>query len=128
LSTHDTAYLVYVYSIHAYTRLNTRTGLLANFNYNAGDDWESISPSTTWWVAGTINSAFNNPDYKLEWGNRIVQHRSQKAVTGAISLAIKDGESEPFRNTDWTMEDELVRKDVAKFCTAAMLCTHTTSL
>jgi hypothetical protein len=84
------------------------SGLLANFNYNIGDDWESISPSTTWWIAGTINSAFSNPDYRLEWGNRIVQHRSQKAISGAISLAIKDGETEPFKSTDWTMEDEKV--------------------
>uniref|UniRef100_A0A6U4MIU0 VWFD domain-containing protein n=2 Tax=Hemiselmis andersenii TaxID=464988 RepID=A0A6U4MIU0_HEMAN len=83
------------------------TGLLGNFNYNYWDDWRAISPSTTWWVMGTGSSAFKNPLYKLDWNNRIVQDRKQmKAVEGAISLAIKDGDKEPFRNVDWTMKDE----------------------
>ena len=47
------------------------TGLFANFNNNAGDDWDAIAPSTMWWVKNTDRSAFSNPKYLLTWDNRI---------------------------------------------------------
>lgn len=96
------------------------TGLLGNFNRNSGDDWASISPSTTWWLLGSGSSAFSNPTYKLDWSNRIVQSRAQtKAVEGAVKLAIKDGYKEPMKHTDWTLADEesalkIVDHDTAK--------------
>lgn len=41
------------------------TGLFANFNNDASDDWDAIAPSTMWWVKGTSSSAFSNPKYLL---------------------------------------------------------------
>jgi len=89
------------------------TGLFANFDYDRSDDWESISPSTMWWVKGTKNSAFTNPEYRLDWGNRIV--KAAKAVNGPgpstrnkqigqnVQLAQMH---ENFEHTNWTIADE----------------------
>lgn len=97
------------------------TGLWGNFNLRWDDDWQSISPSTTWWVMGTGSSAFSNPKYKLEWSNRIVQARAQvKAIEGAVSLAIKDGMKEPYKNVDWTLQDEMQALKVVEPETAKM--------
>ena len=82
------------------------TGLYGNFDNNRNDDWESISPSTMWWVRGTPNSAFKNPDYRLSWGNRI----TKPALKGGLPLAVLSeavaSTGDIFKNTDWTMEDE----------------------
>ena len=80
------------------------TGLFANFDYNRNDDWASISPSTLWWVKGTKNSAFKNPDYRLDWGNRITKS-SLKGGLPILSQALSLS-GEPFKNTEWTLEDE----------------------
>ena len=82
------------------------TGLYGNYDNNRNDDWESISPSTVWWVRGTPNSAFKNPDYRLSWGNRI----TKPALKGGLPLAVLSeavaSTGDIFKNTDWTMEDE----------------------
>eukprot|EP00960_Hanusia_phi_P078004 768766-Hanusia_phi.AAC.14 len=85
------------------------TGLFANFNGNWADDWDSISPSTLWWVAGTTRSAFSNSQYFLDWSNRI--HRSKKAGTASLqalekSFALAGKEQKYISVVDWSPEDE----------------------
>jgi len=83
------------------------TGLFANFDNNAGDDWASIQPSTMWWVEGTPHSAFSNPTYRLHWSNRIT--KQSLALRGGLPiLAItRDKHGNVFHNINWTMADEL---------------------
>ena len=96
------------------------TGLFANFNNNARDDWDAIAPSTMWWVKGTQSSAFSNPKYLLSWSNRI---KKSKPTTGAgsahiggnyhhkghvVSLATMEAfeSAKTDNNIAWTPEDE----------------------
>lgn len=86
------------------------TGLFANFDYNSADDWESISPSTMWWVKDTPNSAFKNPTYKLYWDNRITKP-APKALGQAGGLPMLSARTaqlhgEVFKHTAWTLEKE----------------------
>jgi len=62
------------------------TGLFANFDNNAGDDWDAIAPSSMWWVKGTANSAFKNPKYLLHWTNRLI-HSKQDAIDAQFNHA-----------------------------------------
>jgi hypothetical protein len=61
------------------------------------------------WVAGTPNSAFKNPEYRLDWGNRITKPAAP-ALKGGLPTAMlataTSMQGEPFRNTDWTLQDE----------------------
>ena len=92
------------------------TGLFSNYNGDASDDWEAISPSTMWWVKGTMNSAFTNPDYLLSWDNRIV--KAPKTSNKARPTQLAAGKASPARaqrgssgkemsETGWTRRDEL---------------------
>ena len=84
------------------------TGLWANFDNNAGNDWAAIEPSTMWWVAGTPSSAFENPTYLLTWDNRIT--KKQNAKKGAVvSLATLEKDSAKPGGPDkinWSLKDE----------------------
>ena len=63
------------------------TGLYANFDGNSGNDWESISPSTMWWVAGTPQSAFSNPTYFLDDKNRMTKTNPRPWTKAALTTS-----------------------------------------
>jgi len=95
------------------------TGLFANFDHNAGDDWDAIAPSTLWWVHGTDRSAFTNPKYLLAADNRITKkagtpsgggppmggggHHKGHVVSLATMQAFEDQGSDKI---DWSLDDE----------------------
>ena len=60
------------------------------------------------WVAGTPNSAFKNPEYRLDWGNRITKPAAvlKGGLPTAMLAAATSVQGEPFRNTGWTLQDE----------------------
>ena len=98
------------------------TGLFANFNNDAEDDWDSISPSTLWWVENTPSSAFSNNEYRMHWTNRIQQSKEQKrAARGSGTVDIRKGGghkaptstlgtatmgTQEWDAVDWTAEQE----------------------
>jgi hypothetical protein len=108
------------------------TGLFANYNGNSNDDWESISPSTMWWVKGTMNSAFSNPDYLLSWDNRIVKAPPKGAATAGqpaqlaagrkvgTALVQRGATGEEVAETGWSRRDELAALRVVDPLTAKM--------
>ncbi|EKX33560.1 hypothetical protein GUITHDRAFT_147829 [Guillardia theta CCMP2712] len=83
------------------------TGLFANFDNNADDDWDSISPSEMWWVEGSSHSAFSNPTYRLDWTNRITKQSVAARGSLPILAITRDKYGNVFHNTNWTVADEL---------------------
>ena len=90
------------------------TGLYANFDGNSGDDWEAISPSSIWWVAGTPSSAFSNPTYLLDHKNRITKDKptpwmkadgTSTLAQVPIRQALWHG-GKTILETEWTEQDE----------------------
>lgn len=107
------------------------TGLFSNYNGDAGDDWEAISPSTMWWVKGTMNSAFTNPEYLLSWDNRIVKAPPKGGSTAGrpvqlagrkvgTALAQRGATGEDVSETGWTRRDEVEALRVVDPLTAKM--------
>eukprot|EP00961_Rhodomonas_salina_P040864 549092-Rhodomonas_salina.3 len=89
------------------------TGLFANFDNNANDDWDAIAPSTLWWVEGTSSSAFSNPKYRLTWDNRIKQSAAQRKKKGAGSANVRKevgtamlASGHRLTSEEWTHSDE----------------------
>ena len=95
------------------------TGLYANFDGNRGNDWESISPSTMWWVAGTPSSAFSNPTYLLDEKNRITKTKpkpwlkeagtptlAQIEVNNAAVRHAFRANGDPVLESAWSKADE----------------------
>jgi len=87
------------------------TGLFANYNNNAGDDWTAISPSQFWWVKGTSQSAFSNRKYLLHWSNRKVRKGPVQTLhAGEVATATAknaDGTDREVKSHEWTPQDEL---------------------
>jgi hypothetical protein len=91
------------------------TGIYANFDGNPGDDWESISPSEIWWVAGTPQSAISNPTYLLTDKNRVTKEKPRpwmkaKGMSTLAQVPVAHAvrpNGDTVLATDWTREDEL---------------------
>jgi len=91
------------------------TGIYANFDGNPHDDWASISPSEMWWVAGTPQSAFDNPTYLLTDTNRMTKEKPRPWMKAKgtstlaqvpVAHAVRPN-GDTVLATDWTREDEL---------------------